>query len=164
MRTVLVAIDGSTCSDRAVEELVKRAKAGEKVETHLLNVQPRLGGYIGRFVSRAAVRAFQRDAGSDALAAAKQILLDAGVEHTLHIGTGEIAPAIVTTAAELGVDEIVLGADGLGPLGRLWFRLLAGRVVRESNRPVMIVKSPPKRTQPSVAPEKPEKLRPAFQR
>jgi nucleotide-binding universal stress UspA family protein len=164
MRSVLVYVDGSAAANEAVRCVAKNVRAERIDVVHLLNVQPRLGGYIGRFVSRAAIRAFQRDAGSDALAAAKQILLDAGVEHTLHIGTGEIAPAIVTTAAELGVDEIVLGADGLGPLGRLWFRFLAGRVVRESNRPVMIVKSPPKRTQPSVAPEKPEKLRPAFQR
>jgi nucleotide-binding universal stress UspA family protein len=164
MRSVLVYVDGSAAATEAVRCVAKNVQAERIGVVHLLNVQPKLGGYIGRFVSAATVRAFQRDSGGDALAPAKQVLLDAGVEHTLHIRTGEIAGTIVATAADLGVDEIVLGADGLGPLGRLWFRWLAGQVVRRSNRPVMIVKSPPPRTLPSAATEKPEKLRPAFQR
>jgi nucleotide-binding universal stress UspA family protein len=162
MRSVLVYVDGSAAANEAVECVAKNVRA-ERIEiVHLLNVQPKLGGYIGRFVSAGTVRGFQRDTGSEALAKAKQILIDADVEHTVHIRTGEIAGTIVATGAELGVDEIVLGADGLGPLGRLWFRFLAGQVVRQSNRPVMIVKSPPPRREPSLAAEKPEKLRPAF--
>jgi nucleotide-binding universal stress UspA family protein len=164
MRSVLVYVDGSAAATEAVQCVAKNVRA-ERIEiVHLLNVQPELGGYIGRFVSAGTVRAFQRDNGSAALAKAKQILIDAGVGHTVHIRKGEIANTIVATAADLGVDEIVLGADGLGPFGRLWFRFLAGQVVRRSNRPVMIVKSPPPRPEPSVAAEKTEKLRPAFQR
>jgi nucleotide-binding universal stress UspA family protein len=164
MRSVLVYVDGSAAANEAVQCIAKNVRAERIAVVHLLNVQPKLGGYIGRFVPTGTVRAFQRDTGGEALAAAKQILIDADVEHTVHIRTGEIASTIVATAADLGVDEIVLGADGLGRLGRLWFRFLAGKVVRQSNRPVMIVKSPPPRREPSVATEKSEKLRPAFQR
>jgi nucleotide-binding universal stress UspA family protein len=159
MRSVLVDIDGSQAAESAVRCVAMNARAERIATIHLLNVQPPLGGYIGRFVSGVTIRSFQRDEGQRALAGARRLLEDAGIAHTLHIRVGLEADTIVAAAAEFGVDEIVLGADGLGLFGRLWFRSLAGRVVRAANRPVIIVKSPPPRTQPSAVPEK---LRPAF--
>lgn len=161
MRSVLVHVDGSAAAESAVRCVAMNARAERIATIHLLNVQPRLGGYIGRFVSGATIRDFQREEGRRALAAARRLLEDAGIAHTLHIRVGPEADTIVAAAAEFGVDEIVLGADGLGMFGRLMFRSLAGRIVRAANRPVIIVKSPPPRAQPSVAPEK---LRPAFSR
>ncbi len=161
MRSVLVHIDGSAAAESAVRCVAMNARAERIATIHLLNVQPPLGGYIGRFVSDSTIRSFQRDEGQRALAAARRVLEDAGIAHTLHIRVGPEADTIVTAAAECGVDEIVLGADGLGLFGRLWFRILAGQVVRRSDRPVMIVKTPPPRAQPSAVPEK---LRPAFSR
>lgn len=161
MRSVLVHIDGSAAAESAVRCVAMNARAERIATIHLLNVQPPLGGYIGRFVSGATIRAFQRDEGQHALAAARRLLEEAGIAHTLHIRVGPEADTIVAAAAELGVDEIVLGADGLGLFGRLWFRILAGQVVRQADRPVMIVKTPPPRPQPSTVPEK---LRPAFSR
>jgi nucleotide-binding universal stress UspA family protein len=159
MRSVLVHIDGSAAAESAVRCVAMNARAERIATIHLLNVQPPLGGYIDRFVSGATIRAFQRDEGQRALAGARRMLEDAGIAHTQHIRVGPEAEMIVAAAAEFGVDEIVLGADGLGLFGRLWFRILAGQVVRQATRPVMIVKSPPPRAQPSAAPEK---LRPAF--
>ena len=161
MRSVLVYVDGSASAQSAVRCVAMNARAERIATIHLLNVQPALGGYIGRFVTRGTIRAFQRDEGQHALAAARGLLEEAGIVHTLHIRVGHEADQIVAAAAELGVDEIVLGADGLGLFGRMWFRILAGQVVRKANRPVMIVKSPIPRAQPSAVPEK---LRPAFSR
>ena len=159
MRSVLVHVDGSAAAESAVRCVAMNARTERIGTIHLLNVQPSLGGYIGRFVSGAAIRSFQRDEGQRALAGARRLLEDAGIAHTLHIRVGLEADTIVAAAAEFGVDEIVLGADGLGLFGRLWFRILAGQVVRRADRPVMIVKNPLPRAQPSAAPEK---LRPAF--
>ena len=110
-------------------------------------------------MSRAAIRGYQRDQGREALGESRRILEEAGIDHTLHIRAGGTADEIVACADELGVDEIVLGADGLGAFGRLWFRLLAAQIIRKSTRPVMIVKSPPRRLEESV---NADKLRPAF--
>jgi nucleotide-binding universal stress UspA family protein len=161
MRSVLVYVDGSHAAESAVRCVALNARAERIATIHLLNVQPKLGGYVGRFVSGRTIRDFQRDRGRQALAEAQRLLTEAGLAHTLHIRAGHEAAEIVAASAELGVDEIVLGADGLGLFGRLWFRVLAGQVVRQATRPVMIVKSPIPRAQPSAAPEK---LRPAFSR
>ncbi len=42
MKRVLVAVDGSKSSDRAVEEAVKMVKHGTNVEVQLVNVHPKI--------------------------------------------------------------------------------------------------------------------------
>lgn len=161
MRSVLVHVDCSPASLAAVRCVAMNARAERIATIHLINVQPQLGRYIGQFVGGAAIRGFQRDNGRAALAEARQLLEESAIAHTLHIRVGAEVETIVTAASELSVDEIVLGADGLGPFARLMFRSLAARIVRASTRPVIIVKSPRPQAQPAAAPEK---FRPAFSR
>ena len=50
MKAILVAVDGSETSDRAVRHALDLLSAGLAAELHLLNVQPNLGGAISTFV------------------------------------------------------------------------------------------------------------------
>ena len=55
MKKLLVPVDGSECSLRAVRHLVGKGSGAAlpgTVEIHLVNVQPGLPGDITRFVSR----------------------------------------------------------------------------------------------------------------
>lgn len=152
MRSVLVYVDGSAAAEAAVRCVVANARAERIATIHLLNVQPPLDGYVRRFIARTAIRGFQRDSGDAALAGAQAILDEAELAYTRHIEIGSDAETIVARAAELGVDEIVLGADGLGLFDRLMFHALARRVVRAANRPVIIVKSRMRQAWPAPAP------------
>lgn len=140
MWSVLVPVDGSKRSDAAVACVARQARTGQITTVHLVNVQPQLGAYVGRFVGRSAVRDFQREQGEQALASAKRILDGAGVPYIAHIYVGEIAETIARAAEQLEVNEIVIGADGLGFLGSLNLQSLVGRVIRRANVPVSVVK------------------------
>jgi nucleotide-binding universal stress UspA family protein len=142
MRTVLVAIDGSSCSDRAVEELIKRTKAGEKVEVHLLNVQPRIFPEDAMvYLDPAKMDTYYFEQGSRALVGAEKRLQQAGVRFTAHRATGPIAETIVKKTRELGVDEILMGTHGRGRVGAMLVGSVATKVLHMAEVPVTLVQS-----------------------
>ena len=69
MKAILVAVDGSDTSDRAVRHALDLIEAGLAAELHLLNVQPNLGGAISTFVSKEQIDTHHREEGHKALAA-----------------------------------------------------------------------------------------------
>jgi nucleotide-binding universal stress UspA family protein len=140
MSTLLVHVDGSPRSESAVRSVARQARLGQVGMIHLVNVQPHLGAYVGRFVGTGPIRAFQREQGERELAAARRVLDEAGVSHRAHIYVGEPAEIIALAAEELGATEIVMGADGLGFLGSLNLHSLVSRVIRRSKIPVSVVK------------------------
>ena len=139
MRKILIPVDGSPQSDAAVRAVVAQARREPIAAIHLLNVQPVLGRYITRFVDRAAVRGFLRDESDRCLAGARRILDNAGLRYQLHFRIGRTAPAIADTAEALGVDEIVMSAEGGGLVGNLRMWLLVTAVRRQANLPVLVV-------------------------
>lgn len=140
MRTVLAAIDGSTCSDRAVEELVKRTKAGEKLEVHLLNVQPRIFPEDAMvFLDPAKMDTYYYEQGSRALASAEQRLKKGGLSFTTHRATGPVADTIAAKASELRVDEILMGTHGRGRIGAMLLGSVATKVLHIATVPVMLI-------------------------
>ncbi|HEX2114833.1 MAG TPA: universal stress protein [Alphaproteobacteria bacterium] len=141
MQTILILVDGSKPCDAAVKRAIREARLGQVERVHLVNVQPHLGAYVGRFVGTPTIRAFQREQGERALAHAKYLLDDAGVPYSAHIYVGDVAETIAKAADELGVTEIVMTADGFGLPGGLATNSLIGKVIRRTNVPVSVVKA-----------------------
>ena len=54
---------------------------------------------------------------------------------------GQPAAAIVETAEERGTDLVVVGARGLGLLGRLFLGSVSDRVAHQAPCPVLVVKA-----------------------
>jgi nucleotide-binding universal stress UspA family protein len=82
MRTILVPVDGSECSDRAVEEAIKRARSADKLDIHLLNVQPRIFPEQAMvYLDAAKMDTYYYEQGSAALAGAEKRLKSAGIGH-----------------------------------------------------------------------------------
>ena len=50
MKAILVAVDGSGTSDRAVRHALDLLSTGLSTELHFLNVQPNLGGAVAALV------------------------------------------------------------------------------------------------------------------
>jgi nucleotide-binding universal stress UspA family protein len=140
MPTIVVVVDGSPRSESAVRSVIRQSRLGQVGTVDLVNVQPPLGAYIGRFVGTGTIRDFQREQGERELAGAKRLLEEAGVPCRAHVYAGEAAETIARAAEELGASEIVMGADGLGFLGSLSLHSLVSRVIRRSNVPVSVVK------------------------
>ena len=143
MKRVLIPVDGSDCSLRAVDYLIAertRREAADDVEVHLLNVQVSLRGDIGQFISHDQIAAYQGDESEKALREAQSRLAAAGIHPVAHTGVGHVAEVITQTADELGCDHIVMGTHGRGALADLLAGSTSIRVVHQARVPVLLVK------------------------
>ena len=141
MAKILVAVDGSAHSRRAVEHLLALRAAQGPLEIHLLNVQiPIESGHARLFVDHEELQDYYREEGLAALAEARAILDAAGLPYSHHIAVGHVAQTIAAWAKEKGCDQIVLGSHGRGALTHLLLGSVASDVLRLSSVPVTLVK------------------------
>jgi nucleotide-binding universal stress UspA family protein len=140
MRKILIAVDGSKQAEAAA--LYAAAQAPQDAEIHLVSVQRPLGAYVSRFLKRADLREFHRARGQQALSRAEQVLKQSGRRPATHIHVGEPATTIARAGNMLGVDEIVVGGDGLGPLDRYAFKFFLARLMQAADAPVVVIKRP----------------------
>ncbi len=139
MLRVLVPVDGSESSLRAVQFVLKKAPLyKEPLELHLLNVQHPFPGTI-QGVHEQAER-YHHDAGAKALAAARKALDAAGVKYVYHIGVGEAAEVIAHFAKEKKIEQIVMGTRGLGSIANMVLGSVASKVLHLVDVPVLLVK------------------------
>ena len=142
MLKVLVPVDGSECSDRGVDFLIKSAQwYRDPVEVHLLTVHHHIP--YGRAASAIAgdeIQQYYQDEGLAALKTARARLDAAQVPYAFHIGVGEPAEVITQYAREKGCDQIIMGTRGLGSVGGLLLGSVATKVLHLASVPVLLVK------------------------
>jgi nucleotide-binding universal stress UspA family protein len=139
---ILLAVDGSEISLRAVRSLVDHVRwFADKPEVHLLNVQPPIPvGLATQHVGHDALERYYREEGESMLASAQQLLDASSLPHTLHIHVGEPAATIVKLAGELACDLICMGSHGHGALQNAILGSVATRVLHLSQIPVLLAK------------------------
>ena len=111
---ILVPVDGSVPSLRAVQHAVELAKRGLAVELHLLNVQPPVRGTAAMLIAKGELDAYHRDEGMAALADAVQALKVAGIVPHLHVAVGAPGATVLAFVARLGCGLVVMGTRGYG--------------------------------------------------
>jgi nucleotide-binding universal stress UspA family protein len=140
MKSVLVPIDGSECSLRALHYLIA-ARVGERGPTlHLLNVQPAMTGDVRQFVARSDISEYQRAQSDEALRPARDLLDGAGIAYEAHLAVGHAAECIIHRAEELDCDHIVMGTRGRSALADLLVGSTTLRVLHGTQLPVVLVK------------------------
>ncbi len=139
MYRILVAIDGSEHSRRAVSYAARRAKAAP-CRIDLLHVEhPVMAWEVGAVSPAEAVMASREVQSKEVLeAAASQF--EHGTEVQSHTVIGEPAGTILEQAAKLGADEIVIGSRGLRPLGAAVLGSVAYKVVHDAKVAVVVVR------------------------
>ena len=140
MKAILVAVDGSDTSNRAVGHAVDLIAAGLAAELHLLNVQPNLGGAIASFVSRAQIDAHHREEGEKGLASGVALAKKAGIEARVHIGVGRQGEIVGEFVDKLGAGLVVLGTRGHTGLAGVLLGSVAQDVIAHVKVPVTLVK------------------------
>lgn len=144
MRTILVPVDGSACSERAIEETVKLVQKSGPMDIHLLNVQPRI--FVEEtlvFLDPAKIDTYYFEQGSRGLASAEKLLKKAGIAFTSHRAVGPVAETIVTKAKELRADGILMGTHGHGRVAGMLLGSVSNKVLHLSPVPVTLVRSEP---------------------
>lgn len=137
MKNILVPVDGSEGSDRAVTEAISIAEACEAKLNFL---------YVAN-INQLAINACLSDAILEAVTKAGNVVLDramemvpSGIEKEAFSETGSPAVVILDFATSNDMDLIVMGSRGLGPLKGLFMGSVSSYVVTHSVCPVLIVK------------------------
>ena len=143
MNRVLLPIDGSECSLRAVQYLLDRhadRSGAADPEIHLINVQVPLSGHIGQFINREQIASYHRDEGTRTLQGARTLLDKGGMQYTVHTEVGATAEVIVRLADALHCDHIVMGTHGRRALTELLVGSTTIKVLHLAHVPVVLVK------------------------
>ncbi len=144
MYRILLAVDGSEQSERAVAHLIGLIRdgvlLGGNTEIHLIHVRPLLPERVSRTMTAEELdRHYQQD--SDAACATSiGMLQDAGVEFARHTRIGASAENIVFCAKTLMCNSIIMGTHGAGFVAGVLLGSVASKVVRLAEVPVTLVK------------------------
>jgi len=144
---VLVAVDGSDHSDRAVDFAADFAvKYGAdltvlNVVSYASTVPLSLGAYAELEGLYAETRSILEDAGREIVAAAAKRARGMGMENvTTLVEFGSPARTICDTAGKIGADVVVMGRRGLGDLSGLLLGSVSHRVAHSADFTVITVK------------------------
>ena len=138
---ILLAVDGSQASAKAVGYVCALQGAGTPFDVRLLNVQiPIASGNVRRLVSQTIIDAYFHDEGMQALDAARKALQSAGIPFMGEVLVGHPGETIVREALQRGCTRIVIGTRGHGALASLILGCTALQVLHRSELPVTLVK------------------------
>lgn len=139
---ILLPVDGSECSLRAVDHLITHVGWFRDVpEVHLLHVHAPIPiGRVQAHVGKETLHAYYLEEGQEHLLAAQQKLDAAGRFHTTHIHVGQPSEVIAKLAAELACDLIIMGSHGRSGVAGLVMGSVASRVLHLAPCPVLLVK------------------------
>ena len=139
---ILLPVDGSECSLRAVDHLIPHVGWFRDVpEVHLLHVHAPIPiGRVQAHVGKETLHAYYLEEGQEHLLAAQQKLDAAGRFHTTHIHVGQPSEVIAKLAGELACDLIIMGSHGRSGVAGLVMGSVASRVLHLAPCPVLLVK------------------------
>lgn len=138
---ILLPVDGSENSNRAVRYALGLVKLMPTTEIRLLNVQEPL--HVRHVPDRPVpeeVERHLRHLGQLATASARDLVTQAGVYTECPIEIGDVAPTIARYAKEHRCDLIVMGTRGLGPIKNLVLGSTAMKVLHVAEVPVTLVR------------------------
>lgn len=142
---ILLPIDGSDASNRAVDKGAELARALGAEVTLMTAIEQYPAGLMGG-VYRAEdnpMHQAARDAGAHWLQQATARLAKHGITpHELIMQDRTVAQAILDAAKSTGADVIVMGSHGAGALERLLIGSQTQRVLAKTNIPVLVLPLP----------------------
>lgn len=141
MLKILVPVDGSDNSMRAVNFVISAVAKSRDAQVRLITVRDPMDSLqVHRFWTDKQIHAFQQESGNAALQPACKRLDEGGIPYTANILIGDIAQTIVKYADEFQCDMIVMGTRGMGTIGSLLMGSVATKVVHLARMPVTLVK------------------------
>lgn len=136
-KNILVATDGSSCSDVAVEEALNYAKSyeGALKIVRVVNVTEEFQAHAPHLVEKLVNEA------QNSLEKIKEKARRIGVNAETFVKEGEPFTAIVDLAKQIKADIIVLGSHGRTGLKRLLMGSVTARVIGHTSCPVLVVRA-----------------------
>lgn len=142
MRSILVAVDASDASMRALAFAAKLTAEMPETRLYVLYVRapPRVYGEIEVYATEEEMREAAARQGDGVLDLARNVIAGRCPEVQFEQLEGDSAPTIARRAAELGCEWIVMGTHGRGRLASAVIGSTAQAVVHTASVPVMLVR------------------------
>ncbi|WP_061958546.1 universal stress protein [Cupriavidus pauculus] len=145
-KTILVAIDGSRSAERALDQAIDIARAMQsRIEVLHITVDPDFL-FDTSVLAPMEIRNRMIERGKKVLNVADERLRAAGVTHRATLleesaTPGQVPSVICMHADATNADLIVMGTHGLRGIRRLVLGSAAEGVIRQTAKPVLLVKS-----------------------
>ena len=136
-KRLLIPVDGSENSLRALSHVIKRAVGDKQLRLYVLNVQPTLPSSL--FVTRAMIASHHEAKSKEALIRARRLLSKSRLRAEVAVRVGEPAEIIVNFARRNRCAEIVMGSRGLGSLKGLILGSITTKVIHAARVPITVV-------------------------
>jgi nucleotide-binding universal stress UspA family protein len=140
MNTILIATDGSPEARKAVELGIEIASDHEAAVVFVQVIPPVHSTQFDPGVRIQAIPAELRLRRAVALHEAAQLAAEHGVQSTFEMLEGNPADEIVAYADSIDADLVVIGSRRRGVLASALLGSVSREVVRESRRPVLVVR------------------------
>ncbi len=140
---ILVPLDGSDHSERALQEVIKICHGQEKeYEVTLMHVVPALTPGVYHFLLETDIDidGVIRRQGEGVLAKASEALRTAGIQYDIDVKVGDPAQEICIQSKYENYDLIVMGSRGIGYFKELMLGSVSHKVLQNAECPVLIAK------------------------
>jgi nucleotide-binding universal stress UspA family protein len=137
---MLVAIDGSAPSLRALRFVLRHYITDGGAEVTLIHAEAPLNGHIAGYLDAAAMNTYHTRNVATAMRGARRILQNAGVAHEEVSRIGDVADEITTVGRRGRFDIIAMGSHGRGALGTAVLGSVVQKVLARSKLPVLVVR------------------------
>lgn len=140
---ILIPVDGSLNSLRAVEFVRRFIHRDAPPEIHLLHVRSPIDAWeVRRFLTAEEITSMQQHEGEEELRACRELLDAAGVayRYQVMVGDGPVAEAIAHYADKYECDLIIMGTHGRTGLEHIIMGSVATDVIHLAKVPVTLVK------------------------
>jgi nucleotide-binding universal stress UspA family protein len=135
---VLLAVDRSNSTLRAIEYVCNLARSGAQLEVEVLNVPRPVPALC--FENQTMADNYYREQGAAVLGDVNEALRDAGLYSTVHIESGDPAETILKVAERRNCTRIVMGSRGLGSIANLVLGSVAYKVLQLAPIPVTLAR------------------------
>lgn len=137
---ILVAVDGSAYTQRALDYLASHADwlvRGHQLT--LLTVVASVPPGAASMLERKTLQSYYDDQAEEVFAPARQALAAQGIEAEFLAKTGHAAEVIAQTAQAGGYDLMLLGSQGHGTLGKLVLGSVSTKVLANCGVPALLI-------------------------
>lgn len=139
MTSVLIPIDGSQASNKALEFAVSWYKQQPSLKLYLINVQPPIFAGIPDYTMQTNIpNQYYWDEGQAVIKTVRPMLGDITYEEEVLVGP--VAESIADFAKNHDIDHIVMGTRGLGSVKGLLLGSVATKILNLVNIPVTLIK------------------------
>lgn len=138
---ILIAVDGSACSQRALEYVTSHPALFSPEHDYLvLHVVPDVPPHAAAVVGKEVVTDYYRDEGEKVLGPVRRFIEEKGYRAKVQYQHGHSAETIARVAADGKYDLLVMGSHGHTALGSLMMGSVTTKVLAHCKTPVLIVR------------------------